>query len=132
LTEELRLQPPFFIKIDTQGHESEVLRGATSILDETGAVLLELSLFDFFEGAPSFAAVVNQMAQRGFVMYDVFDRRYRLLDGALGQFDALFVPERSDLRRSHRYANDVQRKEQTARIQKSLSGVNASPRRDDA
>jgi len=120
------LQPPFFIKIDTQGHESEVLKGATEVLSETTGVVLELSLFNFFADAPNFACVIQQMAEKGFVIYDVFDRQYRLLDGALGQFDALFVPEQSNIRGSHRYASDEQRRSQTARIRRTFRGTRLS------
>jgi hypothetical protein len=66
------------------------------------------------------------MAEKGFVIYDVFDRQYRLLDGALGQFDALFVPEQSNIRGSHRYASDEQRRSQTARIRRTFRGTRLS------
>jgi FkbM family methyltransferase len=120
LASDLGLSPPFFLKIDTQGHESDVLAGAKAILPETCGLLIELSLFNFFEGAPTFAELIGQLADLGFVIYDVCDRRYRLLDGALGQFDAMFVPEASELRRFHRYASDEQRERQTRTIQAHL------------
>jgi FkbM family methyltransferase len=120
LATEHSLEPPFFLKIDTQGHEADVLAGAERVLAQTAGVVLELSLFDFFEGAPSFASVIRQMDESGFVMYDLCDLRYRLLDGALGQFDALFVPKDSPLRGSHRYASDEQRRKQTAVIRRAL------------
>lgn len=126
LVPELGLRPPFFVKIDTQGHESEVLNGASEVLTETTGVILEISLFNFFADAPNVALVIQQMADFGFVLYDIFDRRYRLLDGALGQVDALFVPVGSEVRSSHRYASDEQRKIQTAQIQKSFRGTRAA------
>jgi FkbM family methyltransferase len=122
LRESLALPGPFFVKVDTQGHESEVIGGAHDVLADTLGVVLELSLFDFFAGAPSLSSVVHQMAEHGFVLYDVFDRRYRPLDGALAQFDALFVPEHSPLRGSHRYATDEQRHRQTRDIRRTFPG----------
>ena len=46
------LQGPFLIKVDVQGAELDVLRGAAQILKDTEYVILEASLFKFFiEGA---------------------------------------------------------------------------------
>ena len=41
-----------FLKIDTQGYELEVLRGATGVLEAVSGLQLELSLSTLYEGQP--------------------------------------------------------------------------------
>lgn len=113
---------PYLLKVDTQGYELDVLRGATAVLADTDAVLLEVSLFRFFDGGPDLAEVVAFMRGIGFVAYDVLDLKYRPLDGAQSQVDILFVPETSVLRRHHTYATPQQRAEWTSRVRASLAG----------
>lgn len=56
------------------------------------------------------------MKQEGFVAYEVFDPQYRLLDGAMSQVDIAFVPDNSQLRKFHFYANKEQRQEQNEKM----------------
>lgn len=93
LVSERRLEPPFLIKADTEGSELEVLGGAERTLEQTVAVVLEVSLLPVFDGAPRMAEVVSFMAQRGFVAYDVVAGFNRSSDGALVLVDMVFVPE---------------------------------------
>ena len=60
------------------------------------------------------------MKERGFVVYDIFDLKYRLLDGAMSQIDIAFVPEKSELRKFHFYATREQRKQQNQRFNKNV------------
>lgn len=112
---------PYLLKIDVQGAELEVLRGAEILLKEAEYVLLEVSLFQFFEGGPQFSDVVNYMTQRGFAVYDISGLQYRPLDQALSQADIAFVKEDGLFRRHHCYATPAQRAEQNARMKKHLS-----------
>ena len=43
---------PYLIKLDAQGSELNVLRGAEEVLQETEFVILEVSLFEFFKDGP--------------------------------------------------------------------------------
>ena len=56
------------------------------------------------------------MLERGFVIYDIFDISYRLLDKGMSQANVAFVPEQSNYRQSHIYATPEQRKEQNQRL----------------
>lgn len=91
---------PFLLKLDVQGYEVEVLKGGARTLAQAEAVLLEVSLLQYNEGAPLFAEVVEYMKGAGFVAYDICGQVRRETDGALFQVDILFVPERSALRAS--------------------------------
>ena len=108
----LKTQCPYLIKIDTQGAELDVLKGAQNILQETELVILEVSLFEFFNNGLQLYECIDFMKQKGFVAYEIFDLQYRLLDKAMSQVDIAFVPENSDLRKSHFYATKEQRQKQ--------------------
>jgi len=101
---------PYLLKLDTQGTELEVLKGAEFILKETELVLVEVSLFEFYKGSPLLAEIVRFMDQRDFVVYDIFGGAYRPLDGALGQIDFVFAKRDGFLRESNHWATPEQRK----------------------
>jgi FkbM family methyltransferase len=111
-----KTEPPYLIKIDTQGAELEVLKGAESVLRETELVMIEVSLFEFFKGGPQIYDCMDFMRTRGFVAYNLFDPQYRLLDGAMSQIDIAFVQEKSEFRRFQFYATPGQRAEQNRRF----------------
>ncbi len=107
---------PYLIKIDTQGSELDVLRGAENVIQETKFVITEVSFFQFFAGGPQFYDCVKFMKERGFVCYDMFDLSYRPLDGAMSQVDLAFVREKSQFRKAHFYATREQRRKQNERF----------------
>jgi FkbM family methyltransferase len=113
-------QGPYLIKIDAQGAELDVLKGAERLLPEVAIIIVEVSFFRFFRGGPAAYDCIVYLNQRGFEIYDLFNLHYRPLDGALAQADIAFVPERSVLREHHFYATPEQRQDQTGRIRKSL------------
>jgi FkbM family methyltransferase len=98
------LRAPYLIKIDTQGFELEVLRGASRILSETEIVILEVSFFRLFTSNPIFSEVIVFMAERGFEMYDLLGYSTRPLDGALAQADVVFARRDGLLRQQERFA----------------------------
>ena len=112
---------PYVIKVDAQGAELDVLEGASRILVETQFVILETSLFGFFDGGPQFFECIDFMNKRGFVAYDIFGGQYRPLDNAMSQVDVAFVHEQSELRKYHFYATQEQRAKQNAALRKSKS-----------
>jgi FkbM family methyltransferase len=95
---------PNLLKIDVQGYELEVLRGAASTLASVDAVLAEINLLDIHEDVPLLADIVDWLARRGFVTYDICGLTRRPLDRALWQCDMIFVPAASRLRSDKRWA----------------------------
>jgi FkbM family methyltransferase len=89
---------PYFIKLDVQGFELEVLRGADRVLGNTEVAQLEVALLPYNQGAPLLAEVVAFMLARGFLAYDVCGFYRRESDDALYMVDLLFVREGSSLR----------------------------------
>lgn len=120
LAKERKLAPPYFIKVDVQGAELSVLAGAEGILEQTDAIVLEVSLFNFFIGGEVFSDVIAKMNDYSFVVYEILDGRNRPLDGALAQVDILFVRKDSPLRKNHSYATSEQRHAQNKRIKKNI------------
>jgi FkbM family methyltransferase len=106
---ERKLAGPYLLKVDVQGAELQVLAGARRVLEETEAVILEVSLFGFLIGGPQFCDVVTRMKELGFVAYDICGTLYRPLDNALAQVDMVFVRERGRFRESQAYATREQR-----------------------
>jgi hypothetical protein len=86
------------LKLDVQGYELEVLAGGPRTLAGAAAVLIEVSLLPYNEGAPLLAEVVSYLHARGFLSYDVCGALRRREDLALWQTDLLFLPEQSRLR----------------------------------
>ena len=71
LMAELSPTPPFGLKIDTEGLELDVIRGATAFLRETEFVIAEVSILKRFESSYTFAEFISEMAARGFEVFDV-------------------------------------------------------------
>jgi Methyltransferase FkbM domain len=77
LLREINFRTPALLKIDVQGAELIVLRGASVALRSCELVLLETSLFQLMKGAPLLSDIVAYMVDAGFVPYDVFSLCYR-------------------------------------------------------
>ncbi|MDR3466930.1 MAG: FkbM family methyltransferase [Xanthobacteraceae bacterium] len=86
-----------FLKIDTQGYELEVLKGAEHLLPHINAILLEVAIIEINEGAPLLHEVLAFLKSLGFVTYDILEIHRRPLDRAMNQIDILFVREESPL-----------------------------------
>lgn len=88
---------PYVVKIDVEGAEMEVIKGAVAIMPDILAFVLELTFIARLVDAPEAGEIIAFMADRNFVLYDIFNLRVRD-DQALFQADAVFVPERNPLR----------------------------------
>jgi FkbM family methyltransferase len=84
------LDRPVLLKIDVQGGELLLLRGATASLDHVDAVLVECSFVEFYEGQPLAKQVVDFLAGHGLVLFGTgiptTDR-----NGSVVQIDLVFA-----------------------------------------
>jgi len=88
------------IKIDCQGAEIPILKGATSILEKTDFIILEIPLFgQYNEGVPNFLEHISFMDSIGFITYDIIDTHY--INGFNMQVDVLFI------NKNHKFNNIV-------------------------
>jgi hypothetical protein len=78
------------LKIDTQGFEDEVLRGAGDLVGRFAAIQLELSFVELYEGQLLYEDLVAQMAQAGYRIQQI-DPGFSNPDGRLLQVDGVFV-----------------------------------------
>jgi FkbM family methyltransferase len=80
---------PIFLKSDTQGHDLAVLRGAGQRLAQVKGLLLEMSVRQINEGAPSHWDVASFVRAQGFEAYG-FATVSRDASGGMIEYDALF------------------------------------------
>jgi len=94
------LPKPYLVKLDVEGHELNVLRGAEQCLLNTEMIIVEVSTWtdDHPLGRPSLIDLFLFLSERGFVFYEFAEPGYRPIDGALYMFDAVFVAANSGLR----------------------------------
>lgn len=73
---------PFGLKIDTEGFEMEVLKGATKTLEQCEFVITEASMRRRFAGGYTFSDLIGLMATHGFEAAEVIShpRHNRLAD----------------------------------------------------
>lgn len=94
---------PNFLKLDVQGHEMEVLKGAEKSLAYSEICLLEITLLDLGDKTPLLAEMVSFMDEKQFQVYDISHFMRRPFDKALFQLDMFFVKKDSPLLRSKRW-----------------------------
>lgn len=83
------LQPPNLIKLDVQGYELEVLRGAAQCMRSAQAVLCEVSVVAYYSGQPLFPEVLAFLREHGFRLHAFANGTP--LGEPLAQVDALFT-----------------------------------------
>ena len=96
---------PELVKIDVEGFEMEVLKGATTLLGRTDLFAIEAAFFEFRQrqGSPLFYDIVRFMAEHGYSTYDFTWFMRRPSDGALGLTEVVFARNGSMLRRSNEW-----------------------------
>lgn len=106
LLETQNFPQPDLIKLDVQGYELEVLKGAIKALKSTQAVIAEVSFFPFQSDMPVVHEVVGKLSEYGFVVHDILSVSTRPLDGATAQTDLFFLAKSHFLRTSNKWDHD--------------------------
>lgn len=88
---ELDLKENILLKIDVQGYEDRVLRGALSIIDRIRVIIVETSFSELYEGQPLFSAIHNLLSGHGFVYSGSWDQLAHPVDGLPLQQDSIFI-----------------------------------------
>lgn len=94
---------PEMVKLDVEGFEAEVLKGAGTLIGRTELFLVEATFGNPRPGAPNFLEIVSLMARYGYQAYDFTNFQHRPHDGALGLCEMAFALEQGQLRRDLRW-----------------------------
>ncbi len=81
-----------FLKLDVEGHELEVLKGAETLLPRLEVLLLEVQFYEIERnGRPTFADVFLYLRERGFELWDIACLSPRPRDQRLRMGDVVFI-----------------------------------------
>ena len=88
-----KLSQPDTIKIDVQGYELEVLKGAANTIKNTHFIILELSFDEFYMGQYKISDLFKFMDDNGFILIDTgFEwRKEYNINNRLLQIDGIFA-----------------------------------------
>jgi FkbM family methyltransferase len=88
---EQNIQKIDLLKIDVQGAEVDVLDGSRQILDRVGVVLIEISLYDYYEKSSSIGDVESFLSPHGFSLWSVTDISNNPMNGRTDWVELLYV-----------------------------------------
>jgi FkbM family methyltransferase len=86
------LTGPFIVKLDTHGHEREILEGGREILKQTKLLIIETYNFKINQEGKRFYEICLHLKELGFMPADIVDLLYRDKDKILWQMDTFFLP----------------------------------------
>jgi FkbM family methyltransferase len=90
---EMEVTPKTLLKIDVQGYEAEVLRGAVRSLNSIDYILMEVTFEELYEGQALFDDIYRFLSACGFSYHGSWDELLSP-DGRVLQSDALFIRQR--------------------------------------
>jgi FkbM family methyltransferase len=85
------LSSKVFLKIDVQGYEDRVLKGASQVLKRVDYVLVEVSFRPLYEEQAKFHEIYDILLGSGFSYAGNMEQTLSPQDGSILQADALFV-----------------------------------------
>lgn len=80
------------LKIDTEGSEMNILKGAKKVLSRCQLLIIELSIFPRWDGEGRFAEIISFLDASEFELFDIPLLWYPLRKRDLAFIDAIFVP----------------------------------------
>jgi hypothetical protein len=83
-----------FVKIDVQGYEDRVLRGARETLERARGIQIELSLCSVYEGQMLFLPLLERLVDLGFTPYRFVPSFVDPSNGRWLQADGLFFRDK--------------------------------------
>lgn len=90
----LNIKKNILLKIDVQGFELEVLKGAKESLSQIKLIIVELSTEVLYENQPLFNEVYKYLTDRAFKYCGNYDQMVDPRNGKILQVDAIFVNQK--------------------------------------
>lgn len=84
------VEKPILIKLDVQGYELNVLKGAKNFLDNCEYIIIELSFKELYNGQPLFNDIYSFLINKNFALIDILDYSRNPNSFEMLQIDALF------------------------------------------
>lgn len=113
LVAERNVEGPYLLKLDVQGAELDVLRGAVKTLDRCNVVVCEIQMF--FE-RDNLTELLLFMQSRGFALFDITDQAYYPSNHVMYQCYATFIPQRLDYRKGVAWCTPEQERDTNERL----------------
>lgn len=80
----------YFLKVDVQGYEHQVLDGAPQLLSHVQGLQLELSIVPLYDGQALYDQLIDRLRKLGFELFAVFPGFVDPASGRSLQFDGVF------------------------------------------
>lgn len=87
------LQLPLLLKVDVQGYEDKVLRGATNILSIAQVIIIELTFKELYNGQPLFDDIYKTLTGYGYRFYGVIEQLTNPKTNEILQADGVFIKD---------------------------------------
>jgi FkbM family methyltransferase len=87
-----------YLKVDTQGFEMNVLRGASALLQHLRGLQLEMSIAPLYEGQVLYRELLDWVTGHGFELYGLVPGFGDAETGRLLQFDGIFFRDEESVR----------------------------------
>lgn len=84
-----------FLKIDVQGYEMAMLKGAENSLKNIQGIQIEMSLESLYEGSVLYKEMIKYLEEKGFELYSIENGFADPLSGKLLQCDGIFFKKQN-------------------------------------
>jgi FkbM family methyltransferase len=120
VVERNKLEGPFLLKLDVQGAELDVLRGALRTLENAVMVCAEIQIFTERD---TLVELLGFMQGGGWALYDLTDAAYYPSDQTFYQCYATFIPRRLDFRKQSVWCQPDQEKQMLEQLRQRRAFV---------
>lgn len=80
-----------FLKIDTQGFEKKIIKGASKVLNKINCIMLETSIIPMYKGEDNYIEIIQFMKKKGFYVWAIERGFSNKITGRVNQLDIIFV-----------------------------------------
>lgn len=91
MADEIEIKGKVFMKVDVQGFEDAVLRGAEQFLSKVDIMIVEMSFRELYEGQPQFPQIYDWVIGKGFEYKGSWHQLISPQNGAILQQNAIFL-----------------------------------------